>query len=96
MGWNGPERTGNGHEFTQNGLKTDMNRLEMDLNGLETAEIALSLDRNQLQRGKKEMKPTRKIQNEQKWFEKKSRHNCNRFKRDLKTKYLLLRKCSKN
>ena len=43
-----------------NGNKTDMNGPEMDLNGFETAEIALSLDRNQLQRKEKKMKRTRK------------------------------------
>ena len=37
-----------------------MNGLEMDLNGLETAEIALSLDRNKLQRKEKKMKRTKK------------------------------------
>ena len=36
-----------GLEMDQNGHKTDMNGLEMDLNRLNTAEIALSLYRNQ-------------------------------------------------
>ena len=61
-----------------------MNGLEMDLNGLKTAEIALSLDRNKLQRKEKKMKRTKK---DSKWTTmiwKETRTNCNRFKRDLK------------
>ena len=45
-------------KWTQSGLEMDLNGLKMGLNGLETAEIALSLDRNQLQKKEKEMKRT--------------------------------------
>ena len=74
--WTGTDRKGlemdmNGHKTDMNRLKTDMNWLEMDLNGLETAEIALSLDRNQLQREKK---------NET--FQKRFKMNKNNLKRN--------------